>query len=87
MNYLANQMMTTEVAPDEKKNTTCFIAGYLINARYFALLSEEEAGTMLTKKDSESIQYSNHDNCSSSLLNHHDTSALKIVTHVIDAGV
>jgi len=44
--------MTTEVAPDEKKITTCFIAGYLIDAHGFALLSEEEAGTMLTKRDS-----------------------------------
>jgi len=46
---IANQMMTTEVAPDEKKNTTYFIAGYLKDAHDFALLSEEEAGTMLTK--------------------------------------
>jgi len=42
-------MMTTGVAPDEKKNTTCFIAGYLKDAHDFALLSQEEAGTMLTK--------------------------------------
>ena len=49
---IANPMMITGVAPDEKKYTTCFIiAGYLIDAHDFALLSEEEAGTMLTKRD------------------------------------
>jgi len=38
-------MMTREVAPDEKKNTTGSIAGYLKDAHNLALLSEE-AGTI-----------------------------------------
>ena len=51
---IANHMMTTEVSPDEKKTTTCFIAEYLKDAHDFAALSD---GGLLNKLKIDMVGY------------------------------